>query len=68
MDITIGTCPPHWKQWYWRTKAHNAITFDGGKGQAEKISSEKIIRHTRALFRLLVCQTPRELGGLELSR
>ena len=27
---------PHWKGWYRQTKAHNAITFDGGKGQAEK--------------------------------
>ncbi|WP_175463266.1 heparinase II/III domain-containing protein [Nitrosospira multiformis] len=33
---------PHDKQWYWRTKAHNAITFDGGKGQAEKTGPEKM--------------------------
>ncbi|ABB73559.1 protein of unknown function [Nitrosospira multiformis ATCC 25196] len=33
---------PHWKQWYWQTKAHNAITFDGGKGQAEKTGSGKM--------------------------
>lgn len=24
---------PHWEQWYKQTKAHNAITYDGGKGQ-----------------------------------
>jgi hypothetical protein len=24
---------PHWWQWYKRTRAHNAITFDGGQGQ-----------------------------------
>ncbi len=24
---------PHWKQWYTQTRAHNAITFDGGQGQ-----------------------------------
>jgi hypothetical protein len=24
---------PHWLQWYKQTRAHNAITFDGGKGQ-----------------------------------
>lgn len=24
---------PHWKNWYKQTRAHNAITFDGGKGQ-----------------------------------
>ena len=23
----------HWRQWYKQTRAHNAITFDGGKGQ-----------------------------------
>ena len=25
---------PHWRQWYKQTRAHNAITFDGGRGQA----------------------------------
>jgi hypothetical protein len=24
---------PHWWQWYKQTRAHNAVTFDGGKGQ-----------------------------------
>ncbi|GEM_PF-1929133 len=24
---------PHWRGWYKQTKAHNAITFDGGQGQ-----------------------------------
>jgi len=24
---------PHWKDWYKQTRAHNAITFDGGQGQ-----------------------------------
>ncbi len=24
---------PHWKNWYKQTRAHNAITFDGGYGQ-----------------------------------
>lgn len=24
---------PHWKNWYKQTRAHNAITFDGGQGQ-----------------------------------
>ncbi|MEP6877593.1 MAG: heparinase II/III family protein [Nitrosospira sp.] len=33
---------PHWKGWYWRTKAHNAVTFDGGKGQAEKSGPERM--------------------------
>lgn len=25
---------PHWSGWYRQTRAHNAITFDGGEGQA----------------------------------
>lgn len=25
---------PHWRNWYKQTRAHNAITFDGGKGQS----------------------------------
>jgi hypothetical protein len=33
---------PHWKGWYWRTKAHNAITFDGGRGQAEKTGPDQM--------------------------
>ena len=24
----------HWRQWYKQTRAHNAITYDGGQGQA----------------------------------
>ncbi|MGH8642362.1 MAG: Ig-like domain-containing protein, partial [Burkholderiales bacterium] len=24
---------PHWLQWYKQTRAHNAVTFDGGQGQ-----------------------------------
>lgn len=28
-----GYQTPHWKQWYKQTRATNAITFDGGKGQ-----------------------------------
>lgn len=24
---------PHWRAWYKQTRAHNAITFDGGRGQ-----------------------------------
>jgi len=24
---------PHWRTWYTQTRAHNAITFDGGRGQ-----------------------------------
>lgn len=25
---------PHWRDWYKHTRAHNAITFDGGQGQS----------------------------------
>ncbi|MGH8222432.1 MAG: heparinase II/III domain-containing protein [Woeseiaceae bacterium] len=28
-----GYATPHWRNWYKQTKAHNAITFDGGRGQ-----------------------------------
>ncbi len=28
-----GYGTPHWWQWYKQTRAHNAITYDGGKGQ-----------------------------------
>lgn len=28
-----GYQTPHWKEWYKQTRATNAITFDGGKGQ-----------------------------------
>lgn len=28
-----GYMTPHWWQWYKQTRAHNAITFDGGQGQ-----------------------------------
>lgn len=30
---------PHWRGWYKLTKAHNAITFDGGQGQSISGSS-----------------------------
>ena len=29
-----GYATEHWTQWYKQTRAHNAITFDGGRGQA----------------------------------
>ena len=28
-----GYATPHWWQWYKQTRAHNAITYDGGQGQ-----------------------------------
>lgn len=28
-----GYKTPHWWQWYKQTRAHNAVTFDGGQGQ-----------------------------------
>jgi hypothetical protein len=42
---------PHWREYYKQTKAHNAITFDGGQGQflglsglGEKASSGKLTK------------------------
>ncbi|MBI3043076.1 MAG: heparinase II/III family protein [Betaproteobacteria bacterium] len=32
----------HWWQWYKQTRAHNAITFDGGRGQAVYEESGKV--------------------------
>lgn len=34
---------PHWRNWYRQTKAHNSITFDNGRGQAEKSGSGKMM-------------------------
>ena len=41
-----GYQTPHWKQWYKQTRAANAITFDGGKGQGfnDKGASGEIVR------------------------
>jgi hypothetical protein len=38
---------PHWADWYKQTRAHNAITFDGGKGQVHDTLDAKgrIIRY-----------------------
>lgn len=33
---------PHWRQWYKQTRAHNAITFDGGQGQVLFEASGKL--------------------------
>lgn len=32
---------PHWKGWYKQTKAHNAMTFDGGVGQLHDTMAAK---------------------------
>ncbi len=32
---------PHWKDWYKQTRAHNAITFDGGQGQLHDTMAAK---------------------------
>jgi hypothetical protein len=32
---------PHWKGWYKQTKAHNAVTFDGGQGQLHDTMAAK---------------------------
>jgi hypothetical protein len=37
---------PHWRDWYKQTRAHNAITFDGGQGQIHDsmAATGKIVR------------------------
>lgn len=42
----------HWRDWYKQTRAHNAITFDGGQGQAVfetggKPGRGRLLRHDR---------------------
>lgn len=32
---------PHWHDWYKQTRAHNAITFDGGRGQVHDAMSAR---------------------------
>lgn len=32
---------PHWKDWYKQTRAHNAMTFDGGQGQTHDTMAAK---------------------------
>ncbi|HEX7976521.1 MAG TPA: heparinase II/III family protein, partial [Anaerolineales bacterium] len=32
---------PHWKGWYKQTRAHNAMTFDGGQGQMHDTMAAK---------------------------
>jgi hypothetical protein len=32
---------PHWKGWYKQTRAHNAMTFDGGRGQMHDTMAAK---------------------------
>ena len=37
-----GYQTPHWWQWYKQTRAHNAITYDGGQGQVVFEQSGKV--------------------------
>jgi hypothetical protein len=37
-----GYQTPHWWQWYKQTRAHNAITYDGGQGQLVFEQSGKV--------------------------
>lgn len=46
---------PHWRNWYKQTRAHNAITFDGGQGQwlgalglGSRASAGRIVRFTHS--------------------
>ena len=45
---------PHWMDWYHQTRAKNAITYDGGKGQifyeqGGKMGHGRLTRHTSGL-------------------
>jgi Heparinase II/III-like protein/Domain of unknown function (DUF4962) len=35
---------PHWRQWYHQTRAHNAITYNGGQGQHDGPAAGTVIR------------------------
>ena len=39
-----GYGTPHWRHWYKQTRAHNAITFDGGNGQVVYEEREQLGR------------------------
>lgn len=38
---SFGYGSPHWRDWYTQTRAHNAITFDGGQGQVHNSMEAK---------------------------
>lgn len=61
---------PHWKEWYKRTRAHNAITYDGGQGQVHNTMAAKgnITQFVHnAAFDLVTGDATVAYGG-ELSR
>ena len=45
-----GYATPHWWQWYKQTRAHNAITFDGGQGQSVFEEAGQVGRGTLIAF------------------
>jgi hypothetical protein len=61
---------PHWTNWYKSTKAHNAITFDGGRGQLHDLMTAKgKLTHFETTERYdLVTGDAREAYGGQLTR
>jgi hypothetical protein len=60
----------HWKQWYKQTRAANAITFDGGKGQGfnDKAAAGEIVRFERGRNWDIATGRAEKAYGGELSR
>lgn len=57
---------PHWEEWYTQTLAHNAITFDGGKGQTlhAKAATGKIVQFShQAKFDITTGDATLAYGG-----
>ncbi len=59
----------HWSEWYHQTRAKNAITYDGGKGQAfyeqdGKMGYGKLSRHVRgADYEIVTGDATQAYGG-----
>ena len=60
----------HWKGWYKQTRAANAITFDGGKGQGfnDKAASGEIVRFEQGRDWDLATGRAEKAYGGELTR
>lgn len=57
---------PHWRGWYKQTRAHNAVTFDGGQGQLHDtmVAKGKITQfETTPVFDLVTGEATQAYGG-----
>ena len=68
---------PHWRQWYKQTRAHNAVTFDGGQGQplgalgqSDTVHAGRIARFSHSAdYDIAVGEAERAYGGdIRLAR